>query len=117
MRPGEFAERFVERYLAEAGWTIEGRNVRLGYLEIDLIAREGRVIVLVEVRGRSPSARTTPFSSVDGLKRRRLRYAAERLWNRRYKNDPSVDRLRLDVASVELGPEGPKLEYARGVPW
>jgi putative endonuclease len=84
----------------------------VGRLEIDLVARRGAVIAVVEVRTRGATAWTTPFGSVDRKKQLRLRRAGERLWQRRYKHDPSVERLRFDVASVRLDTEPPSVEYA-----
>ncbi len=111
--PGRAAEELVANALAAQGWEILGRNVRLGRLELDIVARDGRVVVVVEVRSRSPEAFTTAFSSLDPLKRLRTRRAGERLWNRKFRDDPSVDRLRFDEASVGYGPSGPTLEYVR----
>lgn len=76
------------------------------------MARRGPVIAVVEVRTRGASAWTTPFGSVDKKKQLRLRRAGERLWQRRYKHDASVERLRFDVASVRLDTEPPSVEYA-----
>jgi putative endonuclease len=86
--------------------------LRVGRLEIDLVARRGPVIAVVEVRTRGASAWTRAFGSVDRQKQARVRRAGERLWQRRYKHDPSVERLRFDVASVRLDTEPPSVEYA-----
>jgi hypothetical protein len=40
-----------------------------------------------------------------------VRRAGERLWLRRYKHDPSVERLRFDVASVRLDVNPPSVDY------
>ena len=69
------------------------------------------MIVVVEVRSRGHGAWTSAFGSLDGRKRYRIRLAGQRLWQRRYRNDLSVNRLRFDVASVVFGPEGPVVEY------
>lgn len=87
-------------------------NLRVGRLEIDLVARRGPLIAIVEVRTRGKTAWTTGFGSVDRGKRLRLRRAGERLWQRRYKHDPTAERLRFDVASVNLTREPPSVEYA-----
>jgi putative endonuclease len=84
----------------------------VGRLEIDVVARRGPVIAVVEVRTRGKTAWTSAFGSVDQKKRFRLRRAGERLWQRRYKHDPSAERLRFDVASVNLGERPPSVEYA-----
>ena len=83
----------------------------MGRLEIDVVARRGPVIAVVEVRTRGKTAWTSAFGSVDRKKRLRLRRAGERLWQRRYKNDASAERLRFDVASVNLGDRPPSVEY------
>ena len=112
-RPGQAAEALVAEWLLSQGCSVVGRNVRLGHWELDIVAIEGRVVVVVEVRSRGPSSFTTPLSSLDMKKRQRTRRAGERLWNRRFRNDARVDRLRFDVASVVFGPATPQLEYIR----
>jgi putative endonuclease len=94
------AEAAAADYLERLGYAIVGRNLRLGRLELDLVARDGRTIVVVEVRTRSEKAFTTAFGSIDRAKRQRIRRAGERLWRDRYRHDPSVDHLRFDAASV-----------------
>jgi len=75
------------------------------------VARRGDLIVVVEVRSRGPGAFTTGFGSLDGRKRHRIRLAGQRLWERRYQHDPSVNRLRFDAASVVFTSAGPQIEY------
>lgn len=98
-------------WLEERGFQIVATNLRLSYLELDVVARRGELIVVVEVRSRSSTAWTTAFGSLDGRKRYRVRLAGQRLWSRRYRHDASVKRLRFDAASVIFGPEGPRVEY------
>ena len=93
------------------GFQIVATNLRLSYLEIDVVARRDDLVVVVEVRSRSSSAWTSGFGSIDGKKRYRIRLAGQRLWERRYRNDLSVKRLRFDAASVVFGPTGPVVEY------
>jgi len=108
---GQRAEELVARWLAEQGYDIVATNLRLGALEIDVVARKGPVIAVVEVRTRGKTARTTPLGSVGRTKQLRLRRAGERLWQRRYRHDASVERLRFDVAGVRLDLEPPTIEY------
>jgi putative endonuclease len=98
--------------LERQGYAIVATNLRVGRLEIDIVARLGPVVAIVEVRTRGDGAWTTPFGSVDPGKRLRLRRAGERLWQRRYKRDASVERLRFDVASVKFENGEPEIEYA-----
>lgn len=99
-------------WLEQRGYEIVATNLRLGHLEIDIVARQGPVVALVEVRTRGAGAWTSPFGSLTPLKRARLRRAGERLWQRHYRNDPSVERLRFDVASVRFVNGVPEIEYA-----
>ena len=91
-----------------------GRNVRVGKLEIDVLARERDLVVLVEVRHRGRTAFVGGLASVDARKRGRLRRAAERLWRERFRGDPSVRAVRFDVVSVTLDPGGEHVEHVRG---
>jgi Holliday junction resolvase-like predicted endonuclease len=89
--------------------------VRVGHLEIDLVARLGVLALIVEVRFRGSSAWTSAFGSVDGVKRRRIRTAGERLWDRKLKYDLRLERMRFDTASVTLDETGEsRVEYVAG---
>jgi putative endonuclease len=108
---GRRAEALVLAWLVEQGYEIVATNLRLGALEIDVVARKGPVVAVVEVRTRGKTARTTAFGSVSRTKQMRLRRAGERLWQRRYRHDASVERLRFDVAAVRLDLDPPTIEY------
>jgi putative endonuclease len=110
---GSRAERAVVEYLERAGCAIVATNLRVGRLELDVVARDGAVIIVVEVRTRGSGAWTSGFGSIDAEKRRRIRRAGERLWQRRYRHDGSVERLRFDAASVSFDGEQAQVEYAR----
>jgi len=102
--------------LVERGLVIVGTNVRLGRLELDIVAREGDTVVVVEVRTRGASAWQTGLESVARAKAKRVRTAGERLWRQRFERDPTVNRMRFDVAVVTYDAHGePLIEYARGV--
>lgn len=109
---GSAAELLVVDYLVGRGLEIVATNLRLGRLELDVVARDDRVIVVVEVRTRGSGAWTTGFGSMDRKKRERVRRAGERLWRDRYAKDRSVDRMRFDAASVTYDANGlAKIEY------
>ena len=73
---GTAAEDLAAAYLALIGWTIEARNARLAGVEIDLVAREGRTTVLVEVKYRARPDFGGADAAIDVRKRERLRRAA-----------------------------------------
>ncbi|MBI4701504.1 MAG: YraN family protein [Deltaproteobacteria bacterium] len=95
--------------------TILARNLRVGHLEIDLLARDGPAVVLIEVRTRGAGSWGSALGSVNPAKQRRLRAAAGLLWSRRFARAAGVERMRFDVAAVDLdaGPS-PVVEYVQG---
>ena len=93
-----------------------GKNLRLGRLELDIVARDADTIVVVEVRTRGPTAWQTGLESVVRTKAKRVRTAGERLWRQRFSRDPTVNRMRFDVAVVTFDEAGaPTIEYALAV--
>ena len=73
---GARAERLAADYLMRHGLTIVGRNFRTRFGEIDLIARDGRTLVFVEVRMRTSRAYGGAIESITAAKRARLVAAA-----------------------------------------
>jgi putative endonuclease len=109
---GRLAEEAVARELVARDWLVLGRNVRVGRLEIDVVARQGSVVAIVEVRTRGRTSWQGPLASVNASKRARLRTAGERLWRARFIHDASIERMRFDIAAVTFTPEGEaQVEY------
>lgn len=100
------------RWLEAREFQIVATNLRVGQYELDVVARSGPLVVVVEVRTRGKSAWTSGFGSMSAGKRRRIRRAGEWLWQRRYRHDPSVERLRFDAASVAFVDGEAVVEYA-----
>jgi putative endonuclease len=111
---GTLAEQAVADFLLRQGYTIIGRNVRVGQLEVDILARHGDAVAVVEVRTRGGRSWQSALDSVGATKRERLRRAAQVLWNRRFCRMPGIERMRFDVASVQFDASGEaKVEYIR----
>ncbi len=113
-RRGAAAEDAAAEHVRSIGMQLLERNLRVGCLEIDILARDGEVIVVVEVRTRGETAWQRPLDSIDHRKQKRLRRAATILWSRRFSKMPNVTRMRFDVASVVFTTaEQPTVEYIR----
>ncbi len=93
-RLGARGERAAERHLKRLGLRILARGYRIGSGEIDLIARDGDVLVFVEVKTRRQGE---PFEAINDAKRRTLTRAALR-FTKRY-GIPEVP-FRFDVVAV-----------------
>jgi putative endonuclease len=111
---GRLAELAVADYLFARGYTLIARNVRLGPLELDLVARKGALAVIVEVRTRRPGAMVRAFESVTPAKRARVMRGAQRLWRERLAKMVGVERLRIDVAAVAFIDGVTRVEYVPG---
>lgn len=103
-RTGEIAEDFVARRLAQAGWEIVERNARTRYGELDIVARHGRTLVFIEVKGAREGTRfgpERPILSIDSRKQRRVRRLAT-AWMSERRGQPPYDEIRFDAVGVTL---------------
>lgn len=117
-RTGEIAEELVARRLAAAGWEIVERNARTRYGEIDIVARDGRVLVFIEVKGARVDTRfgpEKPILSIDFRKQRRVRRLAT-AWMSERRDQPPYEDIRFDAVGVTLGRDDRPLEieYVQG---
>lgn len=94
---GAHGEALVAEHLEQQGFVVVGRNVRVGRLELDLVARRDGLVVVCEVRTRSSRAFIDPILTIDRKKRERVRHAA-RVWIAQH--GLSSLEIRLDAASV-----------------
>ena len=100
---GQAAEETAARWLARAGLTVVERNVRFREGEIDLVCREGDVVVFVEVKCRRPRWGEGPGDAVSWDKRRRLVRLAQHYLRARRLDEA---RCRFDVVAVTVEDDG-----------
>ncbi|MBQ0827936.1 YraN family protein [Streptomyces tagetis] len=112
---GRYGESLAARRLTEAGMTLLERNWRCGRTgEIDIVARDGDVLVVCEVKTRRGGSFEHPMAAVTPTKARRLRTLAEH-WVHTHGGAPPGG-VRIDLVGVVLPPRGaPVVEHARGV--
>ena len=104
---GDRGEREAARYLRRRGLRVLVRNYRTNQGEVDLIARDGPVVVFVEVKSRRGG---TPAEAVTLEKQRRLTLAALHFLKR---YDLLEQPCRFDVVAI-VWPEGrraPDIEH------
>lgn len=118
-RTGRLAEELVARRLAAAGWEVLDRNARTRHGELDIVAREGRELVFVEVKAlRAGTARGPgrPVHAVDPRKQRRVRRLAA-AWLAERRERPYCERVRFDAVGVTFDRSGRRvleIEHLRG---
>jgi putative endonuclease len=96
---GKRGEDYAHRYLRRAGFLILARNYRPGggEAEVDIVARDGDVLVFVEVKSRSSAEFGAPDRAIDAAKQRNITRAA-----RSYATRAGIpwNQVRFDTVSV-----------------
>lgn len=99
---GSHYEQIAADHLANHGARILEQNFRCRQGEIDLIVKDGRYLVFVEVKYRSSVGKGDPTEAVNPFKQQRIRNSARYyLYQNRYGEDTPC---RFDVVSI-LGSE------------
>ncbi|MFG3267001.1 MULTISPECIES: YraN family protein [Streptomyces] len=112
---GRYGEELAARRLADTGMTVLERNWRSGRTgEIDIVARDGDVLVVCEVKTRRDGGFQHPMAGVTPEKAERLRGLAQR-WIQAHGGAPPGG-VRIDLVGVLLPRRGAALvEHVRGV--
>ena len=99
---GDFGERVAANRLDAEGMRIVGRNVRVGRIEVDIVAEDGEDLVFVEVRTRRGAAGLAA-ESLGAAKLRRMWQGALRYCD---EHGVVLERARIDVVAVDLDANG-----------
>lgn len=112
---GLWGEKVARRTLVKKGYKILGKRVLLDARdELDIVARDGSVLVFVEVKTRGSERYGRPVSAVNRDKRRVLRRAAVRYMKRN--KFPAVN-IRFDVVEVigSVGDRHPTVRHVENI--
>jgi putative endonuclease len=110
---GRYGEELAARHLVEDGFVVLERNWRCDDGEIDILARDGDVLVVCEVKTRSSLRHGSPFEAVTQRKLHRLERLGFR-WMRERGLRPAS--MRIDVVSVLRPASGRSVvEHVRGL--
>lgn len=99
---GDRGETIASRFLEEHGLEVLERNWRHGRHELDIIARQGMELVIVEVKTRSSDQYGQPAEAVKKGKRGKILKAA----NAYVEVTGCQLGLRFDIVSIILHPGG-----------
>ncbi|HAE45010.1 MAG TPA: YraN family protein [Lachnospiraceae bacterium] len=97
----DYEEKACE-FLQTQGFSVLERNFRCRRGEIDIIAREGKYLVFVEVKYRTTRSQGEPEAAVDFRKQRRISRVA--LYYLTVRGYPETTSCRFDVVGVD--PDG-----------
>ncbi len=101
---GAAGELLARRHLERRGYRFVAANWRRPYGELDLIMRDGNVLVFVEVKTRSSERLVTAEESLSAAQARRLLLGAQSFLAER----ADLEGLfwRIDLVAVTLAPTG-----------
>ncbi len=102
-RTGDWGENIAADYLGQKGLTILEKQYRTPVGEIDLIAREGRTLIFVEVKTRRSFRYGQPAAAVGREKQRRIVRAA--VWYTQRERG-EVPPCRFDVIEIYAPSDG-----------
>ena len=109
---GRYGEAVAARHLARHGLRILVRNFQARGGEIDLIARHGNELVMVEVKTRHIAAKMAPEHSVTWTKQRKI-ISTSNTYLRELSGRPPP--VRFDIVEVIYEPgRPPRLRWIRG---
>ena len=106
---GKWGEMEAIRLLKENGMEVIEANWIFLHLEIDIVAKDGDTLVVVEVKTRSTDAYGDPEMFVSREKQKKLIRAANwYLLNKNLNNE-----IRFDVVGIVQGYEGTRTSYIK----
>jgi putative endonuclease len=101
---GAAGERLARRHLEQRGYRFVAANWRRPYGELDLIMRDGNVLVFVEVKTRCGERIVTAEESLTAAQARRLLRGAQSFLTER--EDLAGLYWRIDLIAITLMPTG-----------
>lgn len=106
-KTGQNAEQLAARYLRCRGYHIWKTNWRWGRKELDLVARYGGELVIIEVKSRVHNGVNHPSEVVDPRKQRHIILAADAFIRMHHCRMPT----RFDVIAVIYREGGAEIEH------
>jgi putative endonuclease len=110
---GAYGERVAEEHLVAQGMTLLDRNWRCVEGEIDLVLRDGAVLVVGEVKTRTSTINGTPHEAITDTKLDRLRRLGAR-WATDHGVQPR--EMRVDLVAVLRSARGAaEVDHVKGI--
>ncbi|HZK23929.1 MAG TPA: YraN family protein [Oscillospiraceae bacterium] len=95
---GRRGEELAAAYLTKHGYQVLVQNWRCERGELDLVARDGQLLVFIEVKTRRSQRHGTPAEAVDARKQEKIRHLALQYIHLTGNTAPAY---RFDVVTVD----------------
>ena len=106
-KTGKLGELIALNYLLIKGYEVVEQNYRVGSRELDLLMREGRLLVVVEVKTNKDELLVQEGQRLGRQQRIHLRKAAGQFIG----NNAWVEEVRFDVVWIRWGKSGMELRH------
>ena len=106
---GKDGEALAVSFCKKKGYRVLEKNYRTAFGEIDIIARDGDVIVFIEVKTRTDDTFGYPFEAVDARKREKIRKVAL-CFMKKFKQEVPA---RFDVFSISIAGGEKQIEHIK----
>ncbi len=121
-RLGARGEELAARHLEARGLEVVERNFRTRYGELDIVARDARVLVFCEVKARIVRGGVAaqdvlgPFAAIGPRKQRQVRAMAREWLSQARLDGARPPELRFDAVGISFDPAGRllSLEHLEG---
>lgn len=107
---GKRGEALAHSILKKLGYKIIQTNYRCGLGEIDVVAREGKSLVFVEIKTRKGKSLGYAKEAVHPRKQRQISKVALTYMKQNHCEDA---KARFDVVAISVSLEGPEVEVIR----
>lgn len=107
---GDIGEAMASSFLIETGMELIDKQVKVGRGEIDLIAKDGDELVIVEVKTRNSDRYGNPEDSITSLKLRQLQTLGE-LYQRKVQWKGA---WRIDIIAINLSDSQNPIHHIKG---
>lgn len=107
---GESGESIAVKFLKKNGYQIIEQNYRCKLGEIDIIARDGRVLAFIEVKARRTGDFGGPKWAVTPRKQRKISMVALKYLK---ETEQMEKKARFDVVAIRLLPGDPDVEIIK----
>jgi len=106
---GDLGEEIAADFLERLGYTIVEKKFKYGRIgEIDIVARDGDVLVFCEVKTRTSDRCGDPEYALTRRKQEQVRYLAKAYL---YRYGIDEQEVRFDVVAIRFDGPGPKIDY------
>lgn len=106
---GKYGEQIAVNYLLSIGYKVLATNWRNGHLETDIIAKDGNILVFVEVKTRKNSMFGMPEEGVSAKKQQQLMACADAYLDQNHHQG----EIRFDVIAILLKKENYELNHIK----